>query len=62
LNVARGQYLFRILDGSNLRFYNISIVNDQTGAVVPFVLVAKDGGDQFVSFFANLLLAGNVLF
>lgn len=44
LNVARGQYLFRILDGSNLRFYNLSIVHDQSQTTLPFVLVAREGG------------------
>ncbi len=39
MNVKQGQYRFRILDGSNSRFYNFSFSND-----MPFTLIGTDGG------------------
>ncbi len=39
LNVKQGQYRFRILDGSNSRFYHFSFSNN-----MPFTLIGTDGG------------------
>jgi spore coat protein A len=39
MNVKQGQYRFRILDGSNSRFYQISLSNG-----MPFTLIGVDGG------------------
>ena len=39
MNVKQGQYRFRILDGSNSRFYQISFSNG-----MPFTLIGTDGG------------------
>lgn len=39
MNVSQGQYRFRILDGSNDRFYALSFSNG-----MPFVQVGSDGG------------------
>jgi len=39
MNVKQGQYRFRILDGSNSRFYLISFSNG-----MPFTLIGTDGG------------------
>jgi len=39
LNVKQGQYRFRILDGSNSRFYNFSFSNK-----MPFTLIGTEGG------------------
>jgi spore coat protein A len=44
LNVDKGQYRFRLLDGSNARFYNFAFVVKETGAVVPFTLIGTEGG------------------
>jgi spore coat protein A len=44
LNVDRGQYFFRIVDGSNARFYNIKLTVEGTGAEVPFTQIMTDGG------------------
>ena len=44
LNVDRGQYRFRIVDGSNARFYNLQFVVQGTGQVLPFKLIGTDGG------------------
>lgn len=44
LNVDKGQYQFSIVDGSNARFYNISLTVAGTGATVPFTQIATDGG------------------
>lgn len=38
-NVERRQYRFRILNGSNARFYNLSLSNNQT-----FIQIGSDGG------------------
>ena len=39
MNVKQGQYRFRILDGSNSRFYQISFSNG-----LPFTLIGTEGG------------------
>jgi FtsP/CotA-like multicopper oxidase with cupredoxin domain len=44
LNVQRRQYRFRIVDGSNARFYGISFVNQTTGKPIPFIQIGSDGG------------------
>ena len=44
LNVDRGQYFFRIVDGSNARFYNMSLTVVGTGQTVPFTEIMTDGG------------------
>jgi len=44
LNVDRGQYFFRIVDGSNARFYNMSLTVVGTGETVPFTQIMTDGG------------------
>jgi len=43
MDVQKTSYRFRVLDGSNARFYTISLVTD-TGAVVPFTQIGTDGG------------------
>jgi len=47
MNVDQGVYRFRLLDGSNARFYTIQFIV-QTGAlagtVLPFTQIASDGG------------------
>jgi FtsP/CotA-like multicopper oxidase with cupredoxin domain len=44
LNVDRGQYRFRLLDGSNARFYNFSLTIVGTGETLPFTQIGTDGG------------------
>lgn len=44
LDVDRGWYRFRLLDGSNARVYNISLYNTVTGAKIPFIQIGSDGG------------------
>jgi FtsP/CotA-like multicopper oxidase with cupredoxin domain len=44
LNVDQGQYFFRIVDGSNARFYNMALKVAGTGATVPFTQIMTDGG------------------
>ncbi|HKF23996.1 MAG TPA: multicopper oxidase domain-containing protein [Candidatus Angelobacter sp.] len=44
LNVQRRQYRFRIVDGSNARFYGLSLVNQTTGQKIPFIQIGSDGG------------------
>ena len=39
MNVDRGQYRFRILNGSNSRFYNINFSNGMS-----FIQIGSDGG------------------
>ena len=39
MNVDQGQYRFRLLDGSNARFYNLSFDNN-----MPFTVIATEGG------------------
>jgi FtsP/CotA-like multicopper oxidase with cupredoxin domain len=43
LNVQRRQYRFRIVDGSNARFYGLSFVNQTTGQPIPFIQIGSDG-------------------
>jgi spore coat protein A, manganese oxidase len=42
MNVQRRQYRFRIVDGSNARFYNLSLVK-KDGTLLPFTQIAGDG-------------------
>lgn len=42
MNVQRRQYRFRIVDGSNARFYNLSLVK-KDGTRLPFIQVGGDG-------------------
>jgi len=54
MNVDQGQYRFRLLDGSNARFYNLSFQVGSSpdafgnptvwGDVIPFVQIGSDGG------------------
>ena len=44
LNVDRGQYRFRLLDGSNARFYNLTFIVQGTNAALPFIQIGTDGG------------------
>lgn len=44
LKVDRGVYMFRILDGSNARRYNMTLISDRTQQVVPFQIIAIEGG------------------
>jgi spore coat protein A len=45
LNVEPRQYLFRLLDGSNARFYTLSLTdNDNQDMVYPFIQIGTDGG------------------
>jgi FtsP/CotA-like multicopper oxidase with cupredoxin domain len=44
MNVQRRQYRFRIVDGSNARFYGLSLVNQSNGKLIPFTQIASDGG------------------
>jgi spore coat protein A len=44
LNVDRGWYRFRLLDGSNARAYRIRFYNMATGANIPFTQIGSDGG------------------
>ncbi len=44
LNVDRGQYRFRVLDGSNARFYNLSLSIAGTNQTLPFTMIGTEGG------------------
>ncbi len=45
LNVDKGQYLFRVLNGANARFFNFSFaIQNVTTNLMPFVVVSTDGG------------------
>jgi spore coat protein A len=44
LDVDQGWYRFRLLDGSNARFYTISLKDQITGAKIPFIQLGSDGG------------------
>lgn len=44
MNVDRGVYRFRLLDGSNARFYTLTFVDQRTGKSLPFVQIGNDGG------------------
>ena len=43
MNVQKHQYRFRIVDGSNARFYNLQLINQSTHQPVPFIQVGADG-------------------
>jgi spore coat protein A len=38
------RYRLRLLDGSNARFYNLTLTRDDTSAIVPFYVIGNDGG------------------
>jgi len=42
MNVDQGQYRFRLLDGSNARFYTLRF--DNGGQTIPFTQIGTDGG------------------
>ncbi len=44
LNVDQGWYRFRLLDGSNARFYTITLKDQTTGLKLPFIQIGSDGG------------------
>jgi len=44
LDVTPGWYRFRLLDGSNARFYTLSLRDQTTMLKVPFILIGEDGG------------------
>ena len=44
LDVDQGWYRFRLLDGSNARFYTIALKDQTTGAKIPFIQIGSDGG------------------
>ena len=44
LDVTPGWYRFRLLDGSNARFYDITLKDQITGLKIPFIQIGADGG------------------
>ncbi|SFS88744.1 multicopper oxidase family protein [Marininema halotolerans] len=44
LNVKRRQYRFRILNGSNSRFYNLKLQHTGSNKAYPFIQIGTDGG------------------
>lgn len=44
LDVTPGWYRFRILDGSNARFYTLTLKDQITGLKIPFIKIGADGG------------------
>jgi len=44
LNVEPRQYRFRVLDGSNARFYTLSLTYTNKGTTLPFTQIGGDGG------------------
>jgi FtsP/CotA-like multicopper oxidase with cupredoxin domain len=44
LDVTRGWYRFRVLDGSNARFYTLSLKDQTTGLKLPFTVIGTEGG------------------
>lgn len=44
LNVTQGWYRFRVLDGSNARFYTLSLKDQTTGLKLPFTVIGTEGG------------------
>lgn len=44
MNVDKGQYMLRLLDGSNARFYTVSFSVPSLGTTLPFTQIATDGG------------------
>lgn len=43
-NVEPRQYRFRVLNGSNARFYDLRLIDPVSGARVPFTQIGSDGG------------------
>lgn len=44
MNVDQGVYRFRLLDGSNARFYTLTLVDRSGNQKLPMVQIASDGG------------------
>ena len=44
MDVKQATYRFRLLDGSNARFYTLSLRNQNTGELIPFTQIGSDGG------------------
>jgi spore coat protein A len=44
MDVKQATYRFRVLDGSNARFYTLSLNNTATNTLVPFTQIGTDGG------------------
>ena len=44
LNVQRRQYRFRMLAAANTQLWDLQLVNQTTGAVVPLTIIGSDGG------------------
>jgi spore coat protein A len=44
MNVSQGIYHFRLLDGSNARFYNLTFLDTGTNKLLPFTQIGTDGG------------------
>ena len=44
MNVDQGQYRLRLLNASNVRFYELSFVNVQTNETIQFTQIGSDGG------------------
>jgi len=44
MNVAQGWYRFRLLDGSNARFYTLTLINQATNMLIPFYQIGSDQG------------------
>lgn len=44
LDVTPGWYRFRLLDGSNARFYTLTLKDQTTGMKIPFIKIGADGG------------------
>jgi spore coat protein A, manganese oxidase len=59
LNVTQSTYRFRVLDGCNARFLNLSLVDlDAGNATVPFTMFARDQGYLNASIAMNNMLIG----
>jgi spore coat protein A len=44
MNVDQGVYMFRLLDGSNARFYTMSLIDRTSGLRLPMLQIGSDGG------------------
>lgn len=44
LDITPGWYRFRLLDGSNARFYTMTLKDQTTGLKLPFIQIGSDGG------------------
>ena len=44
MNVDNGQYMLRLLDGSNARFYTLSLMSMNNNKAIPFTVIGSDGG------------------